>query len=134
MHIRHGDTASRQLQREGYPWVSIEYMQRSMGYFSQLYPNCVFVVASDSIGWCQRVFPKDYNVTFLSGNDPAVDMLILASLDHVIIYFGTYSWWIGYLNRGRVVYMKNFIKARSFIANNFNPKGRDYIYPTWIPL
>ncbi|KAL8558392.1 hypothetical protein ACOMHN_019801 [Nucella lapillus] len=134
VHIRHGDMAQAHYQKIGYPVVSPDYIKKAISYLSQLYPNCVFVVASDSIEWCKNNVPKGCNLTFLSGNEPAVDMLTLASLDHVITSFGTFSWWIGYLSRGKVVYMKDFIRGNTQIGNLFNPKGKDYVYPGWIPL
>ncbi|XP_076457487.1 galactoside 2-alpha-L-fucosyltransferase Sec1-like [Babylonia areolata] len=135
VHIRHGDMASAQYQKLGYPLATPAYINKSVSYFSQLYPKCAFVVASDSIPWVRDNFPKQHtDVHFLTGNDPAVDMQILASTDHVIISFGTFSWWIGFLNPGKTVYMKDFIRANTVIGNVFNPKGRDYIYPGWIPL
>ncbi|KAL8564586.1 hypothetical protein ACOMHN_032142 [Nucella lapillus] len=134
VHIRHGDMTSPDLQAMGYPLASPDYIQKSLSYFSDLFPNCVFVVGSDSAQWCIDNFPKRYSLSFLNNNEPAVDMLILASMDHVITSFGSFSWWIGYLNPGKTVYMKDFIRNNTIIGNAFNPEGKDYIYPGWIPL
>ncbi|KAL8616139.1 hypothetical protein ACOMHN_066626 [Nucella lapillus] len=134
VHIRHGDMTSQRNQKLGYPVASPAYINKSVSYFRQLYPGCAFVVSSDSVAWCRDHFPKGANVTFLTGNPPALDMQILSSLDHVIITFGTFSWWTGYLSGGRVVYMKDFIRANTYIGKAFNPRGRDYILPEWVPL
>ncbi|XP_076457352.1 galactoside 2-alpha-L-fucosyltransferase Sec1-like [Babylonia areolata] len=134
LHVRRGDIARGWLQERGYPVASPEYLSRSLAYFTRRYTNCVFVVASDDLEWCEQNFPEGYNVRFLVDNEPAVDMSVLISTDHVIITSGTFSWWIGYLNPGTTVYMKDFIKPNTNFARLFRPDGEDYVYPGWIPL
>ena len=134
VHIRHGDMALDYNQKLGYPLASVEYIHRALDFYQQLYPRCVFVVASDSVDWCRDHFPGGFHVHYLTGNEAAVDMAILAALDHAVISFGTYSWWVGYLNQGKTVYMKDFIVPGSFVGKLFNPGGKDYIVPGWIPM
>ncbi|KAK7105592.1 hypothetical protein V1264_016953 [Littorina saxatilis] len=134
VHVRRGDMASERNIKLGYPQVSPEYLNRSMAFFRSRYPDCVFVVGSNSLQWCKDNVPNGYHVHYLTGYSPAVDMSVLSSMDHTIITFGTFSWWVGFLNPGTTVYMKDFIVNGTFIGGVFHPDGREYIYPGWVPL
>nr|KAG5709716.1 hypothetical protein BaRGS_027741 [Batillaria attramentaria] len=111
-------------------------MFQTVNYFENLFPKAVFIVASDSVRWCKANFPPGHTETIMENHSPAVDLLVLASLDHVAISFGSYSWWAGYLNQGKVVYVKNLITGvpNTSIGNTFGPDGKDFIYPTWTAI
>ncbi|XP_070188949.1 galactoside alpha-(1,2)-fucosyltransferase 2-like [Littorina saxatilis] len=134
VHVRRGDLASEPNRKLGYPQVSSDYLNRSMAFFRSRYPDCVFVVGSDSPEWCKENILSGHHVHYLTAHSPAVDMHVLSSLDHTVITFGTFSWWIGFFNAGTTVYMKDFIVNGSWLGGAFNPDGMDYIYPGWIPL
>ncbi|KAK7105258.1 galactoside alpha-(1,2)-fucosyltransferase 2-like [Littorina saxatilis] len=134
VHVRRGDMTSERNIKLGYPQVSPDYLNRSMAFFRSRYPDCVFVVGSNSLQWCKDNVPGGYHVHYLTGHSPAVDMSILSSMDHTIITFWSFSWWVGFLNPGTTVYMKDFIINGTSIGDQFNPGGRDFIYPGWIPL
>ncbi|PVD32102.1 hypothetical protein C0Q70_07530 [Pomacea canaliculata] len=75
------------------------------------------------------------DVTMLQVNSPpAVDMMTLASLDHMIMTVGTYGWWASFLNPGITVYYRDFVKPGTFLSRHFSPNGTDYYCPTWIAL
>lgn len=136
-HLRRGDTASKHMRESGYPLATPEHANRSVAFFEKRYPNCVFVVASDDLPWWREHFPRGHKIEFVSGkprNHPAVDMLILASMDHTAISFGTFSWWVGYLNNGTTAYMKDFIIPNTLTGRKYLPGGEGYIYPGWIPV
>ncbi|KAK7096193.1 galactoside alpha-(1,2)-fucosyltransferase 2-like [Littorina saxatilis] len=134
VHVRRGDMAHEHNKKMGFPQVSPDFLNRSMAFFRSRYPDCVFVVGSDSLQWCKDNVPSGYHVHYLTGHSPAVDMSVLSSMDHTVITFGTFSWWIGFLNAGTTVFMKDFIVNGTFLARQFNPGGRDYVYPGWIPV
>ncbi|PVD31781.1 hypothetical protein C0Q70_07199 [Pomacea canaliculata] len=109
------------------------FLKASFTYFQRLFANCTFVIASENTRWCRENTPPGAQVEYLDVHSPAVDMSVLVSMDHVITTFGSYSWWIGYLNEGITVYMKDFIVPGTHIGNMFtNPD--DYIYPGWVPV
>lgn len=134
VHVRRGDLLTEENKNLGYPTATPEYFQRSLSYFRNLFPNSVFFIASDDVGWCKDNFPAQFNVSYLTDNSPAVHLALLSTFDHIVITFGTFSWWAGYLNPGITVYMKDFIIPNTFIGNQFHPNGSDYIFPTWVPL
>ncbi|KAK7501365.1 hypothetical protein BaRGS_00007490 [Batillaria attramentaria] len=136
VHARKGDLEDDYNTKLGYPTVTAEFFNRTVNYFENLFPKAVFIVASDSVRWCKANFPPGHTETIMENHSPAVDLLVLASLDHVAISFGSYSWWAGYLNQGKVVYVKNLITGvpNTSIGNTFGPDGKDFIYPTWTAI
>lgn len=134
VHVRRGDFTVDKNVKLGYPTASAEFLNRSVSFFSDLYQDPVFIVASDGIDWCRQHFPNGSQVHYLANHAAAVDLTILASLDHIVITFGSYSWWAGYLNKGTTVYMKDFILPDTFVGKQFSANGTDYVYPGWIAL
>lgn len=134
LHLRRGDQATERNRKNGHPLTTPDFINRSVAYFEKRYPNCVFAVASDSLQWCREHFPKGHKVVFSEKHAPAVDMMILASMDHTVISSGTFSWWVGYFNNGTTVYLKDFIIPNTVIGRLFAPRGEGYIYPGWIPV
>nr|KAG5698892.1 hypothetical protein BaRGS_006786 [Batillaria attramentaria] len=95
----------------------------------------VVACADDAGNWCEtNLLNKTAAVSILPPNSPAVDMLVLSMLDHVIISVGTFSWWVGYLSRGTVVYYKDFVEAGSRFGKEFGSNLSDYMPPSWIPI
>ncbi|XP_070188950.1 galactoside alpha-(1,2)-fucosyltransferase 2-like [Littorina saxatilis] len=82
VHVRCGDMASERNRKLGYPQVSSDYLNRSMAFFRSRYPDCVFVVGSDSPEWCKENILSGHHVHYLTAHSPAVDMHVLSSLDH----------------------------------------------------
>lgn len=134
VHIRRGDFESNRNVGLGYPMATPEFINSSTTHFLRLFTDSVFVVASENMQWCKDNFPKNLKIVFLDPHSPPVDMMILASTDHIITTFGSYSWWAGYLNKGIVAYMKDYIKPNTYVARQFDLKREDYMYPGWIPL
>ncbi|KAK7105587.1 galactoside alpha-(1,2)-fucosyltransferase 2-like isoform X2 [Littorina saxatilis] len=132
VHVRRGDMANEHNIKLGYPQVSLDYLNRSMAFFRSRYPDCVFVVGSNSLQWCKDNVPSGYHVHYLTGHSPAVDMSILSSMDHTIITFWSFSWWVGFLNAGTTVHMKDFIVNGTQIGRQLD--GSSFTYPGWIPL
>ncbi|KAK7503742.1 hypothetical protein BaRGS_00004865, partial [Batillaria attramentaria] len=134
VHVRRGDYTYKEKIDIGYRTASPEFINKSLTFFRRLFPTAVFVVASDGIDWCKKNFPSGFHVHYLDMHEAEVDLLVLASTDHIVITSGSYSWWAGYLNKGITVIMKDFIVPGTPIGDGFNPDGSDFIYPTWIPL
>ncbi|KAK7105255.1 galactoside alpha-(1,2)-fucosyltransferase 2-like [Littorina saxatilis] len=132
VHVRRGDMAKEHNIKLGYPQVSPDYLNRSMAFFRSRYPDCVFVVGSNSLQWCKDNVPSGYHVHYLTGHSPAVDMSVLSSMDHTIITFWSFSWWVGFLNAGTTVYVKDFIVNETQIGRQLD--GSSFTYPRWVPL
>ena len=61
-------------------------------------------------------------------------MSIISSCDHVITTTGTFSWWLGYLSKGIVLYYKNFAREGSWLKTTQFDNMDDYFLPEWIGL
>ncbi|KAK6168941.1 hypothetical protein SNE40_020091 [Patella caerulea] len=132
IHVRRGDYAKLLLSRSvGINLPTSTYFHTAKNYFRSLYPSPVFVVCSDDIAWCENNIGTD-DAVFIRGNTPEVDLAILASLNHTITSFGTFTFWAAWLANGTTVYPK------TIVDENFGDRRdiylRDHVYPTWIPL
>ncbi|XP_025092522.1 galactoside 2-alpha-L-fucosyltransferase 2-like [Pomacea canaliculata] len=133
IHVRRGDYLRN--PRSGYKAAPVEYLLHAMDYVRKRFHDVVFVVSSDDLKWCSQQFANKSDVTFLQRqSSPAVDMMILASLDHMIMTVGTYGWWASFLNRGITVYYRDFVNPGTFLSTRFNPNGTDHYCPDWISL
>lgn len=134
LHIRRGDFAVKRNLRLGYTVATEAYVTKAMKYFQSLF-NCTFIVATNDKIWVDNVLSKfqkvDYVYTGMTSR--VLDMAILSACDHVITSTGTFSWWIGYLSQGTVLYYKNFPKNNSWLASEFGSLD-DYYLPEWIGL
>ncbi|CAI9736930.1 galactoside 2-alpha-L-fucosyltransferase 3-like [Octopus vulgaris] len=129
IHVRRGDFVRGYTR--GYSTPPLPYYYRAMNYFLRKYPKIIFVICSNDIEWCQDNL-ADENIYFSATKNVYVDFAILASCDHIILSSGTFSWWAGYLNKGIVVYYKDFPRPNSILEKSFNRK--DYYPDSWIPL
>jgi glycosyltransferase involved in cell wall biosynthesis len=95
VHVR---TFTESLHRsKDHPFLGLEYYRKAMELFP---PDALFVVFSDRIGWCKSRFPElGRPSVFIEGNDPALDLFLMARLKHAILCNSTFSWWGAYLNR-----------------------------------
>ncbi|KAL3877170.1 hypothetical protein ACJMK2_034917 [Sinanodonta woodiana] len=128
IHIRRGDKT-----KSSNNLATKEYIIQATGYFTSKYKNPVFVVCGDDGTWARNAVPSNYDAVFLKkSSTPDIDMAILSMCDHIIISLGSYGWWAAYLNRGEVVYYKNWIIAGSDLDEGY--KHEDYFPPEWIPM
>lgn len=135
VHVRRGDYLLKKHVEMGYKAASASYLRTALDYFRQrLESNVTFIVSSDDEYWFQTYVSDQNDTLLLNRQTPAIDMLVLASLDHVIITVGTYGWWVGFLNKGTVVHQKDYIAPNTKIGDQFGANGSDYIFPGWIPL
>ncbi|XP_074657229.1 galactoside 2-alpha-L-fucosyltransferase Sec1-like [Tubulanus polymorphus] len=135
IHIRRGDTTtSKHLSDMGYVTVPVSYIENAMDRMTSLYgENVLFIVASDDIPWCEKNVPrKNVNVVFSKAKDPALDLAILSSCDHVIISTGSFGWWAAWLANGTTIYYKDWPRENSTLAREFSHE--DYFPPYWIGL
>lgn len=116
IHVRRGDRApSLRLAPKS-------YFIKAMAYYKAKYIDIQFIVVSDDYTWCQKHLSHMKDISIMPpGRDRAHDMAAITLCDHVILSVGSFSFWIGYLSKGEVVY--------------FNGSASDhYIMPHWTPL
>ena len=134
VHVRRGDYLKQELVKLGYRTAPAAYFRRAMAYMRNRFGNVTFLVSTADEKWFRQSVTSASDVILLKRQDAVTDMALLTSLDHVIISVGTYSWWVGFLNRGVTVYWKDFIAPGTLIGNGFSLDGDTYIRPNWIPM
>ena len=135
VHIRRGDFLVQAHIDMGYTVATEAYVKKAVQYFQDKF-NCYFVIATNDRTWAESVFSSLINIQYVfTGIDsPYIDMSIISSCDHVITTTGTFSWWIGYLSKGTVLYYKKFPKEGSWLKTTQFCDMRSYFFPQWIGL
>ena len=135
VHIRRGDFLIQTHVDMGYAVATEDYVKKAVQYFQNKF-NCIFVIATNDRTWADSVFSKLTNIQYVfTGTDsPYIDMSIISSCDHVITTTGTFSWWIGYLSKGTVLYYKKFPKEGSWLKTKQFCDMENYFLPQWIGL
>ena len=131
VHVRRTDFKTPRALRHGKMPASTTYFATAMAYFRDRYPDAFFAVVSDDIKWCRRNLIGD-DITYSEFRLPIIDMAIMSMCDHVIISAGTFGWWGAWLSKGTVVYLHDYPKPDTRIANYLVRK--DYYLPNWIGI
>ena len=86
---------------------------------------------TDDPNWCKQRLGILRNVTVVHGSVQQ-DLAQLVVCDHMILTFGSFSWWAAWLNDGDVVYFdKPYTGQRA--SRNEKMKKRHFL-PYWIPM
>ena len=128
IHIRRGDKASSTI---GWNVPKPSYFVKAAQFFRDHFPNCVFIVASESVKYAKHYFQNISDFVFVEG-DTLLDMATLASCNHTIMSVGTFSWWAAWLAGGTTVFYKNHVKPGSNPSLFFDDD--DFFLPSWIPM
>ena len=133
VHVRRGDFIKH--EGLGYTVATESYIARAVNYYQKRF-NCLFVIATNDRTWAELVFANLTNTqyVFTGMSSPYTDISIVSSCDHVITTTGTFSWWIGYLSKGIVLYYKQFPRERSWLRKTQFGDMDDYFLPEWIGL
>ena len=133
IHVRRGDFLDSYNMDKGYRVANINYIRRAMQYFTNKYPNVIFIASSDDKHWTKINVRSKHSPVFVSNRGPAsLDLAILTLCNHSIMTVGNFGWWASYLAGGETVYFKDFPLEGSSLSNDFN--HRDFYYPKWIAL
>ena len=75
---------------------------QSMDYYSACMEELggKFLVFSDDPAWCKENF-KDYNATFIEGEEDFIDLHLMARCTNNIIANSSFSWWGAWLNKNK---------------------------------
>lgn len=95
IHVRRGDYVGNPFYVQ--LWKT-DYYENAM----KLFPNEKFLVFSDDIEWCKAHFIGS-QFEFSEGNDEVTDMNLMAGCKAVIAANSSYSFWGGFLCKGKVV-------------------------------
>lgn len=95
VHVRRGDYVGNPFYVQ--LWKT-DYYENAM----KLFPNEKFLVFSDDIEWCKAHFTGS-QFEFSEGNDEVTDLNLMAGCKGVITANSSFSWWGGYLSKGKVV-------------------------------
>ena len=135
IHVRRGDRVTERMDSRGFIQPPIEFFYNAMNYFLERHERVQFIVASDDIPWCEENLKAEHIV--YSGQTYTIDMAIMSSCDHVVITLGSFSWWVGWLNKGTTIYHVKFPPPgtwASFQHRRENWYPPDDHYNHWVPL
>tara|TARA_R100000008_G_scaffold82813_1_gene67474 strand:+ start:453 stop:1250 length:798 start_codon:yes stop_codon:yes gene_type:complete len=91
IHVRRGDYM---MLKDHHPPCEVSYYKNAISQFD--INNSVFVVFSDDMNWCKKVFEE--NVIYVDGGAPVQDMYMMSKCDDNIIANSSFSWWGAWLN------------------------------------
>ena len=135
IHVRRGDRVTERMDSRGFIQPPIEFFYNAMNYFLERHERVQFIIASDDIPWCKKHLKAEH--IFYSGQRYTIDMAIMSSCDHVVITLGSFSWWVGWLNKGTTIYHVKFPPPgtwASFQHRRENWYPPDDHYNHWVPL
>ncbi|XP_043915616.1 galactoside alpha-(1,2)-fucosyltransferase 2-like [Protopterus annectens] len=133
IHVRRGDYVNLMPNLWKGVLADKAYLEKAMSYFRTKYKGCLFVVASNGMGWCKKnIDASKGDVHFLdNGNEklPWKDFSILAHCNHTIMTIGTFGYWVAYLAGGETIYLSNFTLSESKFLNLFREESA--FLPEW---
>ena len=92
------------------------------------------LVFSDNIEWCKSNLANtlsDLNVSYISGEDDYIDIVLMSMCTHNIIANSTFSWWSAWLNENPDKYVIAPIKWHGEAPTNRGWIDVDLIPPEW---
>lgn len=99
IHVRRGDYLDLQ---QVYPIYGIEYYKKAVEYFGR---NETYIVFSDDIDWCKKIFTQDNFPGMLFIFDMSTDeidsFIKMSCCKHNIITNSSFSWWAAWLNKNK---------------------------------
>jgi galactoside 2-L-fucosyltransferase 1/2 len=131
VHVRRGDHATPDQQKNGWPIATAEYFNKSMSCFTTCFKRVQFIVLSEEIAWCSKNIIGP-NVVFSRGHEPVVDMAIASLCDHAIITIGSYGLWCAWFANGVTITQKDVPIPGSRLTRLLHRE--DYYIPTYIGL
>lgn len=102
IHVRRGDYLKF---ANSHPIQTMDYYNSAIAYFKKLYPKCKFLVFSNDIPECKKMFIGSEFVFCESEQEKTennsatfIDFTLMTSCDGFIICNSSFSWWAAYLN------------------------------------
>ncbi len=121
----------QEKRQQGGLYLSKKFYQNAMDFFRRFYRTPLFIIASDDLDWCREnfgtgpdiayTFNPDFNESYWHPKKASAELdmailgrknrqiirfhltfCILASCDHSVISYGTFSFWSAYLKQNGV--------------------------------
>ena len=132
IHVRRGDFISNSSYLNYYGVCDIEYYKNAIKYIENIYgKNLIYFIFSDDIDWVKMNFSDLKNVTFISHQNPSIDLKLMSLCNHNIIANSTFSWWGAYLNQN---INKIVIRPEKWLKDKDNMKTKLLFPLDWIAL
>ena len=131
VHVRRGDILTGAWHEMGHEPATEAYLLRTVLHMETLYAPVVFLVISNGIDYCKKVFKED-NVIFMEHHDSTeVDMALLTLMDYLVLSVGTFGWWGAYLGEAKEVhYYRDWPRNGTVMKAGINPA--DFWPSQWI--
>lgn len=105
VHVRRTDYVHYLMRKHNIPPANITFYTTAMDYFTKKFECVLFVVVSDDLKWCLKMFQRRKRVYIETNlNVPSVDLAILAACNHTIYDYGTFGEWGALLAGGETIY------------------------------
>lgn len=135
LHVRRGNYANIESVNKTHGTLSLEYYEKAISYFRDLYENPTFYIFSDDIEWARLNLNIPCNTIYVDINDDKSDyedLRIMSLCKHNILANSTFSWWGAYLNKNQ---NKVVIAPKSWFNDlELNKQTLDLIPPSWIRI
>ncbi|CAF4869119.1 unnamed protein product [Rotaria socialis] len=116
VHIRRGDFLGK--VHLGFAVSTMSYILRGLLYFSQKYPDSIFIIVSDDKPWCRTNIGSHLNTVVLPETlSTSEDMAMLTLCRDSLITTGTFGWWAATLAGGVVLCDKSYPKNGTWLSN-----------------
>lgn len=123
LHVRRGDYLKPSAQNH-HGLLAPEYYQAALEIIRpQAGPAPIFVF-SDDPDWCRSNLKLSGPIVFISGLEPAEDLLLMSRCLYNIIANSTFSWWGAWLNPAvdkKVIAPKQWLKNRQLDKSDLFP-------------
>jgi len=124
------ETVSIHIRRTDYVNISEFHPPCSLNYYSNALlnftdKNYYFIIFSDDIEYCKKIFVENENVLYIDNKDPYIDLCLMSMCDHNIIANSSFSWWAAWLNDNP---NKKVVAPKKWFGPAYNHYKTDDLY------
>ncbi|MEZ7820963.1 MAG: alpha-1,2-fucosyltransferase [Patescibacteria group bacterium] len=130
IHIRRGDYISIKVNTKIFHTCDLEYYYNAIAFFNLKFKNPRYFVFTDDVIWATNNLLAE-NLTFVSGNQPSIDMYLMSLCKHNIIANSTFSWWGAWFNSNDD---KIIIAPKQWYVGKQNENLKCLILDKWIQM
>ena len=130
LHIRRGDYLSIKKNNNIFHICSVDYYNSAICLIKNRLNNSRFYIFSDDIEWAKENFNSE-EYSFISGNEPIIDVYLMSLCKHNIIANSTFSWWGAWLNNNK---NKLIVAPKLWFLGPNNNLTTNLIPPSWIRI
>lgn len=124
IHVRRGDYLKKQNFHNCLPQ---QYYAKAISHF----PEQKFLIFSDDVDWCKKIFIGN-QFAFFEGKNDIDDLLMMSSCKSNIISNSSFSWWAAWLNLNKE---KKIIAPQQWVGKSLSHLDtRDIQCESWIKI